>query len=167
MRAGAASGPPRGLTSEPGYRPAMTAEGEDWRASRRAAFEAHAQAQRRAQEAESEQARPLVEEFVRRAREQGLAPGPLRALSYSGSATYRTALRGWYLQPAGPLAIGEDREFYILIAAGGLAGRLRGVDVVSSPPPLEIGRGARDGESMSLRELLEWRLAAGNDFRRL
>jgi hypothetical protein len=144
----------------------MEADGEGWRASRREAFEVHAQAQQRAEAAESEQARPLIEDFVRRAREQGLASGPLRARSYSGSATYRTRLRGWYLQPTGPLAIGEDGQFYVLIAAPGLSARLRGVDVPPSPPRLAVGRGARDGESMSLRELLEWRLAAGNAFRR-
>jgi hypothetical protein len=144
----------------------MEVEGEEWRASRRAAFEAHAQAQRRAEAAESQRARPLVAQFVRRAREQGLTAGPLRARAYSGSATYRTRLRGWYLQPTGPLAIGEDGEFYVLITGGGLGARVRGVDVAPSPPPLAVGRGARDGESMSLSELLDWRLAAGNDFRR-
>jgi hypothetical protein len=75
-------------------------------------------------------------------------------------------LRGWYLQPAGPLAIGEDGDFYVLTTAPGLAAWLRGVDVVPSPPPLAVGRGARDGESMSLAELLERRLAAGTAFRR-
>jgi len=145
----------------------MEADGEAWRASRRAAFEVHAQAQRRAEAAESERARPLIADFVRRAREQGLAPGPLRARAYSGSATYRTGLRGWYLQPTGPLAIAEDGEYYVLIAAPGLSARLRGVDVAPSPPPMAVGRGARDGESMSLQELLERRLAAGSAFRRL
>jgi hypothetical protein len=144
----------------------MAVDGEQWRASRREAFEVHAAAQRGAEAADSERARPLVADFVRRARELGVLPGALRARAYSGSATYRTALRGWYLQPAGPLAIGEDGEFYVLTAAPGLVARLRGVDVAASPPPLAVGRGARDGESMSLAELLERRLAAGNDFRR-
>jgi hypothetical protein len=144
----------------------MTADGEGWRAARRDAFEAHARAQQRAQAADAQQARPLVADFVRRAGAQALAAGPLRARAYSGSATYRTRLRGWYLQPAGPLAIGTDGGFYVLIAAPGLAARLRGVQVAASPPPSAVGRGARDGESMSLRELLEWRLAAGNSFRR-
>jgi hypothetical protein len=140
---------------------------DDWRDSRRAAFEVHAQAQRRAEAAESERARPLVEDFVRRAREQGLATEPLRARAYSGSTTYRTGLSGWYLQPTGLLAIGEDAEYYVLITTGGLTARLRGAKVMPSPPRLEVGRGARDGESMSLRKLLEWRLSAGTDFRRL
>jgi hypothetical protein len=145
----------------------MEADGEGWRVARREAFEVHEQARRRAEAAESERARPLVADFVRRAREQGIAPGALRARAYSGSATYRTGLRGWYLQPTGVLAIGEDGGFYVLIAARGLTARLRGVTVVPSPPPLAVGRGARDGESMSLRELLDWRLATGNAFHRL
>jgi hypothetical protein len=145
----------------------MAADGEAWRASRREAFEVHAHAQQRAEAAESEQARPLVADFVRRAREQGLTPEPLRAKAYSGSATYRTGLNGWYLQPTGTLAIGDDGGFYVLLAAPGLTARLRGIQVHPSPPPLAVGRGARDGESMSLRELLERRLAAGNGFRRL
>jgi hypothetical protein len=141
--------------------------GEAWRASRRVAFEAHAQAQRRAEAAESQRARPLVADFVRQAREQGLTPVPLRAKAYNGSATYRTGLQGWYLQPTGTLAIGDDGGFYVLLAARGLTARLRGIKVSPSPPPLAVGRGARDGESMSLQELLRRRLAAGNDFRRL
>jgi hypothetical protein len=145
----------------------MAADGEAWRASRREAFEVHAQAQRRAEAAESERARPVVAQFVRRAREQGLTPGPLRAKAYSGSATYRTGLVGWYLQPTGTLAITDDGGFYVLLAAPGLMARLRGIEILPSPPPLAVGRGARDGESMSLQELLERRLAAGDDFRRL
>jgi len=132
---------------------------------RREAFAVHEAAQRRAQAAEAERARPLVAEFVRRAGQLGLAPEPLRARAYSGSATYRTGLRGWYLQSGGPLAIGSDGEFYVLITAPSLSARVRGVQIEPTSPSLAVGRGARDGESMSLRELLEHRLAAGNAFR--
>jgi hypothetical protein len=145
----------------------MADDGADWRESRREAFEVHAQAQRRAEAAESAKARPLVAQFVQKAREQQLDTTPLRARAYSGTASYRTGRTGWYLQPDGPLAIGDDGEFYVLIAAPGLSARLRGVQVSPEPPPLAVGRGARDGESMSLAELLQRRLAAGNDFRRL
>lgn len=141
--------------------------GEAWRASRREAFEVQARAQRQAEEAASEKVRPLLADFVRRARDLGLGPVPLRARGYSGSASYRTGLRGWYLQPSGPWAVGEDAEFYVLLAATGPLGRLRGVEIAPTPPPPVVGRGARDGESMSLRELLERRLTAGNGFRRL
>lgn len=154
------------MTATDGTADAPRTDHDAWRASRREAFETHARAQQRAEAAESDRARPLVAQFVRRARELGLVPGPLRAKAYSGSATYRTRVRGWYLQPSGPLAIGEDGEFYVLIAAPGLAARLRGVDAAPSPPPMAVGRGARDGESMSLQELLEWRLDAGKAFHR-
>jgi hypothetical protein len=142
----------------------MVEDDAAWRASRREAFEVQAQAQRRAEAAQSQLALPLVADFVRRAGRLGLTPGPLRARAYSGSSSYRTRLTGWYLQGNGPLAIGEDGEFYVLIAAPSLTARWHGVDVAPSPPPLAVGRGARDGESMSLQELLERRLAAGNDF---
>lgn len=141
--------------------------GDDWSSARGEAFDAHARAQRRSEQADAARARPLVEDFVRRARELGLAAGPLRAKAYSGSATYRTRLRGWYLQPTGPLAISEAGEFYVLITAPGLMARLQGVEVAPSPPQTAVGRGARDGESMTLKEALEWRLSIGNDFRRL
>jgi hypothetical protein len=141
-------------------------DGEHWRQSRREAFELQVRAQQQADEAASRRVRPLLADFVRRAREQGLASGPLRARSYGGSSSYRTGLRGWYLQPTGPWAVGEDGEFYVLLASPGPLGLLRGVEVEPTPPPPVVGRGARDGESMSLQELLERRLAVGNDFRR-
>jgi hypothetical protein len=140
---------------------------EDWPAQRREAVEALERARLRAEAAEAERATLVVAGFLARVRELGLPAEPLRARAYSGSATYRTGLRGWYLQPQGSLAIGEDGGFYVLISPAGLGSRLRGVRIAPSPPPLAVGRGARDGESMSLKELLDRRLAAGRDFRRL
>jgi len=37
-------------------------------------------------------------------------------------------------------------------------GRWRRVQVTPTPPPLQVGRGARDGESVALDVLLETRL---------
>lgn len=162
-----------GPTGAEVYRPSMgtdvdeAADDRDWRSSRLEAIEVHSRARERVERSESERAVPLVAEFVRRAVEAGLAPVPLRARAYNGTTTYRTALTGWYLQPAGPLAIGTDGGYYVLLIAPGLAARWRGVAVEASPPPLAVGRGARDGESMSLAELLERRLSAGADFRRI
>jgi hypothetical protein len=126
-----------------------------------------ARAARAAAAHESQQARVLVADFVRAAREAGIEPVALRARGYTGSGSYRTDVRGWYLQPKGSLAIGEDGEFYVLTVAGGVVARVRGVTLEPREPQLTIGRGARDGESMALSELLQWRLAAGSDFRRL
>lgn len=134
------------------------------REERRAAFEALVAAQRRAERAESLEARKLIAGFVRRARELGIEPVRLRGRSYRGRGTFPTALTGWYLQRSGPLAVGTDGEFYVLTGDPGLLGRFRGVEIPATDPPLTIGRGARDGESMPLQDLLDSRLAAGPDF---
>jgi hypothetical protein len=42
--------------------------------------------------------------------------------------------------------------------------RWRGVEVAASDPPLVVGRGGRDGESIDLPQLLAQRLEAGADF---
>jgi hypothetical protein len=143
-------------------------DGEDdiqqHRDQRRAAFEALAAAQRRAEQAESVEARKLIADFVRRAHEQGIEPVSLRGRTSSGRATFRTPLKGWYLQRSGPLAVSTAGEFYVLIAQPGLLARFREVDIPATEPPLAVGRGARDGESMPLTDLLESRLAAGRDF---
>ncbi len=39
-----------------------------------------------------------------------------------------------------------------------------GADVPPADPPLTVGKGGRDGESMPLEELLQIRLDAGNDW---
>jgi hypothetical protein len=143
-------------------------DGEDeikqHRDERRAAFEALAAAQRRAEQAESAEARKLIADFVQRAHEQGIEPVSLRGRASSGRTTFRTPLKGWYLQRSGPLAVSTDGEFYVLIAQPGLLARFRDVDIPAREPPLAVGRGARDGESMPLKDLLDSRLAAGRDF---
>jgi len=45
--------------------------------------------------------------------------------------------------------------------AVGFGARLRGVTVEPQDPPLQVGRGARDGESIDLDALLARRLDAG------
>ena len=87
-------------------------------------------------------------------------------MAYSGGATYRTGLRGWYLLRRGTLAVDTAGEFYVLTVPGSLRSRLTGVDLVPSDPPLAVGRGARDGESMTLASLLTLRLDAGDSWGR-
>ncbi|HTY71407.1 MAG TPA: hypothetical protein VMI11_03175 [Actinomycetes bacterium] len=127
-------------------------------------FREQAAAQARREARESDQARALLAGFVREARARGIAPGPLRARSYRGRTTYDTGLVGWYLPRDRSLAVDTEGRFYVLNTPGGLLARVRGVTVVPSDPPLQIGRGARDGESMPLTELLEMRLAGGDEW---
>ena len=107
---------------------------------------------RRAQE--STAARALLAEFVATAQARGLAPEPLRARSFDGSATYRTSVVGWYLRRNRSVAVGTDGEFYVLGVPRSLTARLRGATLAPSDPPLVLGKGGRDGESIDLADAL-------------
>lgn len=129
-----------------------------WREERRQAAAEHAAALERKKAAETAQARQLLEEFVARLRERGVEPEPLRAQVVGSSASYRTTLTGWYLRKNRSLAVDVDGNFYILGVPASLKSRVAGVQVLPSDPPLVVGQGARDGESMPLAELLRLRL---------
>ncbi|QIK83975.1 hypothetical protein [Sanguibacter sp. HDW7] len=131
----------------------MSAEG-GWAEQRREAALVHEQRLREKQAGETARARVLVEDFLVRARAQGVEPEPLLARDYSGGGPYRTGLRGWYVRANRSAAIGEDGEFYVLTVAGGLVARLRGSRPEPSDPPITLGKGGRDGESIDLRDAL-------------
>lgn len=122
----------------------------DWRDQRREAAAAHEAALLARQRAESAKARQLIQEFLVRARERGIAPEPLRAQGYGGRGSFRTGIDGWYLRRDRTVAVGSDGEFYVLTVPGSLAARWRGVELTPQDPPLVIGAGGKDGESLDL-----------------
>jgi hypothetical protein len=132
-----------------------------WRAQRTeaAAHQAAELERRRAQE--SAQAAVLLREFVAEAQRRGISPVPLQARSYAGDATYRTRTLGWYLRKNRTLAVGTDGSFYVLSVPGGFSARLRGATLTPSDPPLVLGKGGRDGESISLADALALVLERG------
>ena len=125
-----------------------------WQARRREAAQIHAEALARRDRAESAQARVLIEQFMREAAAAGVEPVPLAARSYDGRARYRTPLRGWYLRRNETVAVGTDGQFYVLTVPGSLRARLTGVEPEPSEPPLILGKGGRDGESIDLADAL-------------
>ncbi|WP_350275467.1 hypothetical protein [Kribbella sp. HUAS MG21] len=129
-----------------------------WREERRQAAAEHAAALGRKKAAETAQARQLLTDFIATLRERGVQPEPLRAQVVGSSASYRTNLTGWYLRRNRSLAVDVDGNFYILGVPASLKSRVAGVHVEPSDPPLVVGQGARDGESMPLAELLRLRL---------
>lgn len=137
---------------------------QDWRAGRREAAELqHARlVDQRA--AESAKAQKVIDAFIERALGMGLAPHELRAKAYSSSTTYRTGLTGWYIRRDRSVAIGSDGSFYTLAVPAELMARVRGVTVNPSDPPLIVGAGGRDGESIALADLLAIRLAEPDAF---
>lgn len=128
------------------------------RAERAERAEYHVEAQRRHSEQESAKAQVLVDRFVERAQQAGLAPEELTARPWSGGGRYRTGVVGWYLKPDRSIGVGVDGSYYVLVVAPVRFGRWRRVALEATPPPLQVGRGARDGESVALEELLEMRL---------
>jgi hypothetical protein len=118
----------------------------------------------RARAAESRAAAVLITDFARRALESGLATTRLRARSYGGNAKYRTNVVGWYVRRDHSIGVGTDGTFYVLSTPTSLAARISGVVIAPSDAPLELGRGARDGESIPLADALERRLLAGDAF---
>ncbi len=128
------------------------------RAERAERADAHLQAQRRRSEQESAKAQLLVDRFVLQATQQGLATEELTARPWSGRGRYRTGVVGWYLRRDRSVGVGLDGGFYVLVVAPERFGRWRRVPVAPTPPPLQVGQGARDGESVDLDALLEMRL---------
>lgn len=95
----------------------------------------------------------------RRSRRTAPDRHPLAARSYDGRARYRTPLRGWYLRRNESVAVGTDGEFYVLTVPPSLRARFTGVSPEPSDPPLVLGKGARDGESIDLADALARALA--------
>ncbi|WBB81575.1 hypothetical protein O7606_09540 [Micromonospora sp. WMMD882] len=139
-------------------------DGRDWREQQRHAVRAHAEADARARAAEQATAAELVAGFAAEATRRGLRTTRLTAVSYDGRGRYRTGLTGWYVDRARTRAVDTRGRFYLLSVPPGVRSRLFGATPPPSPPPLVIGRGGRDGESMPLAALLSQRLAAGDDW---
>jgi hypothetical protein len=136
---------------------------EDARTARRRAERAERAGHHRAahdgrRERESAKARLLIERFVADARAAGLPAEPLTARPWSGRGRYRTGLVGWYLRADRSIGVDVDGGYYRLVVAPVRFGRWRTVRLSPTAPPLLVGEGARDGESIELAALLELRL---------
>lgn len=126
---------------------------------------AMADALERRRQAESREASVLIAQFARDAAAAGVRAEVLTARSYNGQSRVRTQVTGWYLKRDRSVGVGTDGLFYVLSTPVGLRERLRGATLSPADPPLELGRGARDGESLPLVEALRKRLDAGSDWR--
>ncbi len=136
----------------------------DWQAQRSEVAAERAAALERQRATESQQARRIVADFVEQAHARGLRPQLLTARAYDGRARYRTNVTGWYVRRDRSSGIGIDGEFYVLSVPTSWRARVTGVRVTPTDPPLVIGAGGRDGESMPLAELLRQRLDAGEEW---
>jgi hypothetical protein len=128
------------------------------RAERAELADYHVEAQRRRSEQESAKAQVLVDRFVEQATQARVATEELTARPWSGRGRYRTGVVGWYLRRDRSVGVGLDGSYYVLVVPPVRFGRWRTVRVEPTPPPLQVGRGARDGESVTLQDLLVMRL---------
>lgn len=135
-----------------------------WQRQRRQAAADQSAALDRKKAAESERARSLLADFADEAQRRGIRPVPLRARAYNGRSSYRTGVDGWYLARNCRIAVSTAGDYYVLTVPASVRGRISGVTLAPSDPPLQIGRGARDGESIDLDALIRLRLDAGNDW---
>ena len=136
----------------------MTEDPAQRRAERAARASSHVEAQRRRDEQESAKAQVLVDQFVAQATQAGMPTEELVARPWSGSGHYRTGVVGWYVRRDRSIGVSVDGGYYLLTVPPVRLGRWRTVPVEPTPPPLEVGRGARDGEAISLGDLLQRRL---------
>ncbi len=136
----------------------MDEEAQRRRAERVERAGSHVAAQQQARDQEAAKAQVLLDDFVARATEAGLATEELTARPWSGSGRYRTGVQGWYVRRDRSIGVGVDGGYYLLAVAPVRLGRWRTVRIDPTPPALEVGRGARDGEAITLADLLELRL---------
>lgn len=137
---------------------------DDWSDRRGDAALEKAAALARARDAETRQAAALVKDFAVKALKAGIEPVRFTARSYGGSSRYKTRITGWYLKRDRSVGVSVDGEFYVLSTHRRLASLFTGAHVEPAEPPLELGRGGRDGESMPISVALDKRLAGGNDW---
>jgi hypothetical protein len=136
----------------------MTDDLERHRAEQAERARYHVEANRRRSEEESAKAQVLIDRFVERATQAGLPTEELTARPRSGGSRYRTGVTGWYLRRDRTVGVGVDGSYYLLNVAPVRFGRWRTVRIDPTPPVLQVGKGARDGESLPLDEALEERL---------
>lgn len=137
-------------------------EDEDWARQRRAAAEVHADRLERKKRAEQERADRLLREFAAAARGR-LPVERLRVQGYGGRGSATSDVDGWYLRTDRAAGVGTEGDFYILTAPLGLRERLRGVRLAPSPPPMVLGAGGRDGDSIDLPDALDRLLPGWRD----
>jgi hypothetical protein len=118
----------------------------------------HVAEQQRRSARESAKAQVLIDRFVERVAAAGVPTEELTARPWSGRGRYRTGITGWYLRQDRSIGVGVDGSYYVLIVAPERLGRWRTVSVPPTPPPLQVGQGGRDGESVALDVLLDLRM---------
>lgn len=108
---------------------------------------------RERKEAEHAHAQELIDEFLATAAERARPPEPLVVQGYKGGHA-RTPISGWYLKVDRSVGLGTDGRFYVLRSDLTLLERLRGTTPRAVPPPMIVGAGGGDGETIDMKAAL-------------
>ena len=127
----------------------------DWAAQRTEAARVQGERLAARKNAEHVKAEALIAQHFPLIQQKGPAPVPLVVQGYGGIGSARTNLTGWYLRHNRTVALGTDGKFYVLTAPLSLKDRITGVRPQPTRPPLIIGEGGKDGESVPLEEALK------------
>ncbi len=128
---------------------------EDWTERRREAAAEHAERLRRREAAENARAQELLDRFAAAAQRAGLPAEELKVRGYDGTRFARSDVTGWYVRQDRSMGVGTDGRLYILTAPLGFLDRWRRVHLEPIAPPLVLGAGGRDGDSIDLADALE------------
>jgi len=135
---------------------------DEWARRRRDDAVERAEMLARRRRGETDRARAMLTTFAAAAARADLRPEMLRVQDYGGRGTARTGVTGWYLRGDRTAAVGTDGQFYVLTARLSVLDRLRGTAVTAQEPPLVLGAGGKDGDSLDLAAALT-RLLPGWD----
>lgn len=132
----------------------MSEDLADWAAGRREAASEHARRLSERKRLESQRAQALIDAFIAVAASDGVPPEPL-VVKGRPKGRARTSLLGWYLKTDHTAAVATDGKFYVLTADLTMLDRVRGVKPIPSDPPLIVGEGGGDGETIDMSAALE------------
>ncbi len=135
-----------------------------WADQRRKNAQARAQMLQAQEAADSAQAAGYLRQFVAAATRLGPAAEALVVRNPVSGRTAKTAVRGWYLKEDRSVAVGDDGQYYLLTAPLTLWDTFRTVSPKVVAPPLILGKGGRDGESIDLTEALSKRIPSWQEY---
>lgn len=134
-------------------------ESGDWQARRREAAAEQERRLRARKAVESTKAQAIIDAFLARAATDAQPPVPLVVRGRHGGSA-KTPLEGWYLKTDNSVAVATDGHFYVLIQDLTLRERMRGYRPLPVDPPLIVGEGGGDGETIDMDAALELHLKA-------
>lgn len=129
-------------------------EPTDWVNQRTEAAREQVRRLQERKDVEHARARALLAEFTAVARDR-LPAERLVVQGYGGRGTAKSDVEGWYLRLDRTIGLSTEGEFYVLTAPLSGLDRIRGVHLEPTPPPLVIGAGGKDGDSIELVAALD------------